>query len=94
MNRDGQWKLAPAYDVTYAFNPDSRWVFQHQMSVNGKRQNINYTDFEAVAKNMNIKKYKIIIEEVKEAVRQWPRFASEAGVPDNQIHGIFNTFQL
>lgn len=94
MNRDGQWKLAPAYDVTYAFNPDSRWVFQHQMSVNGKRQNINDTDFEAVAKNMNIKKYKIIIEEVKEAVRQWPRFASEAGVPDNQIHGIFNTFQL
>ena len=36
MNRDGQWRLAPAYDVTYAYNPQGEWTYQHLMSVNGK----------------------------------------------------------
>lgn len=35
--RQGQgWELAPAYDVTFAHNPDGEWTHQHLMSVNGK----------------------------------------------------------
>ena len=25
MDRQGHWELAPAYDVTYAYRPDSIW---------------------------------------------------------------------
>jgi serine/threonine-protein kinase HipA len=31
-----RWKLAPAYDVTFAHNPKGEWTHQHLMSVNGK----------------------------------------------------------
>lgn len=91
MNRAGIWKLAPAYDVAYAYNPENRWIFQHQMSVNGKRLNIKRDDLISVAKNMNIKKPNIIIGEVFDAVQNWREFALTTGVPANQAEIIFNT---
>lgn len=93
MNRAGQWKLAPAYDVTYAYNPDSRWVFQHQLSINGKRSNITRSDFADVARNMNIKKHTDIVSNIANVVNNWQKYASIAGVPNNQAAAIFNTFQ-
>ncbi len=93
MNRAGQWKLAPAYDVTYAYNPDSRLVFQHQLSINGKRSNITRSDFADVARNMNIKKHTDIVSNIANVVNNWQKYASIAGVPNNQAAAIFNTFQ-
>lgn len=93
MNRQGRWRLAPAYDVTYAYNPENRWIFQHQMSVNGKRHDITRNDLIEVARSMNIKKYNEIIDDVKAAVQQWERFAIMAGVPDLQVELIRNSYQ-
>lgn len=92
MNRQGKWKLAPAYDVTYAYNPENRWIFQHQMAVNGKRSGITRNDFIAVAKNMNIKKANDIVNEVVSAVEKWEMFAQQANVPEIQMKFIKNTF--
>ncbi|MEL7658539.1 MAG: type II toxin-antitoxin system HipA family toxin [Bacillota bacterium] len=36
MNRRGDWKLSPAFDVSYAYDPKGYWTSQHQMSINGK----------------------------------------------------------
>lgn len=36
MDRDGKWRLSPAYDMGYAYNPDGQWTSAHQMSINGK----------------------------------------------------------
>jgi serine/threonine-protein kinase HipA len=94
MNRTGKWKLAPAYDVSYAYNPDNRWIFQHQMAVNGKRQHISRLDLLEVARNMNIKKSKEIINEVKTSVANWLKFAFEADVPQKQAEGILNSYLL
>ena len=35
MDRDGKWRLSPAYDMGYAYNPDGQWTSAHQMSING-----------------------------------------------------------
>ena len=40
MNKKGEWSLSPAYDLTYAFDPSSIWTGKHQMSINGKVENI------------------------------------------------------
>ena len=32
MDKSGRWSLAPAFDVTYAWNPDGDWTNSHQMS--------------------------------------------------------------
>ncbi len=37
MDRDGAWRLAPAHDVCWSYNPVGDWTSQHQMSINGKR---------------------------------------------------------
>jgi serine/threonine-protein kinase HipA len=37
MNKEGQWSLVPAFDVTYSYNPSGAWTATHQMTLNGKR---------------------------------------------------------
>ena len=83
MDQQGAWSLAPAFDVTYSFNPDGAWTGSHQMSMNGKRENFLKEDFEACAKNALLKRGRAaeITEKVIAAVKQWPKFAAKAKVP-------------
>lgn len=92
MDRGGRWSLAPAYDECYAHNPNGDWTSQHQMSVNGKRTGITDEDILACAHfaNMRERKAKIVLDEVKDAVREWPRFAAEAEVRDEFATAIAN----
>ena len=94
MDKRGQWGLAPAFDVIYAYNPDGPWTHQHQMSIHGKRDGFTIADLLAVGKEMNIKSGVPIIEAVIESVSQWPRFASEAGVENRQIEAIGKVHRL
>ncbi len=88
MDPQGDWHLSPAYDVTFAYHPDSLWLRQHQMSINGKRDGISREDLLAVAKAMNIKKAGAIIDEVVAGVKKWKTFAKKAGVAPNQVAAI------
>jgi serine/threonine-protein kinase HipA len=92
MDRGGRWSLAPAYDECYAHNPDGDWTSQHQMSVNGKRTGITDEDILTCAHlaNMRERKAKIVLDEIKDAVREWPRFAAEAEVRDEFATAIAN----
>ena len=80
MNFDGQWSLAPAYDICYAYRPDSIWISKQSLTVNQKREGIGEDDFRAVAKQMNIKHANKHIEEVKQTISQWSVYADQAGV--------------
>jgi serine/threonine-protein kinase HipA len=80
MNKEGQWSLAPAFDMTYSYNPSGAWTATHQMTLNGKRDGFTMTDFGAAAKSANMKRGRAeaIVEEVSSVVRRWPEFAAEA----------------
>lgn len=82
MDRHGAWRLSPAFDITWSYNPDGKWTAQHQMSINGKRDSFVIEDFEACAKTVSIgrRRVKAILEDVRAAVSDWPRFADDAGV--------------
>ena len=92
MDRGGRWSLAPAYDECYAHNHDGDWTSQHQMSINGKRTGITDEDILTCAHfaNMRERKAKIILDEIKDVVREWPRFAAEAEVRDDFATAIGN----
>ena len=94
MDRSGAWSLAPAYDVTYAYNPGGVWTGSHQMSVNGKRENITADDLLACARHMNLRatKAREIVGRVREAVRKWPSFAERAGLTENQTRALEDAF--
>jgi len=74
MDNSGRWRLSPAFDVCHSFRPDSTWVSQQSLSVNGKRRDITLNDFLSVAKNMNIKKADKIITRINEVVKHWPEY--------------------
>ena len=91
MNKQGEWKLSPAYDVTYACDPKSKWMNRHQLSINGKREEFTRQDLLAVAKEMNIKKPDAIIDKVIRSVKKWQKFAASTGVLVSQIKAIGKT---
>ena len=94
MNRRGQWSLAPAYDVTFALDPDNYWLRRHQMSVNGKLDNITAEDLLASAGSMNLSagRAKRILGEVADALAGWSRFAEEASVTESVMNAIRERF--
>jgi len=93
MDRTGTWSLAPAYDITYSYNPDGRWTSQHQMTINGKRKDITKEDILECATNVGIKKAsaKEMMEEIFSAVNQWEKFADAAKVDKERIELISKT---
>ena len=88
MGEDGKWKLSPAYDVSYAYDPKNIWMKSHQLSINGKNDEIKKSDILAVAKEMNIKKAIELIEKVNSSVKNWKKHAKDSGVESEQIKSI------
>lgn len=80
LKKGGRWELAPAYDVCHAYKPDHRWVSQHALSINGKRQDINKEDLLIIGRSIKNKKAAIIIEEMSETLSKWEKFADDVSV--------------
>lgn len=95
MDKRGRWTLSPAYDVTYAYNPDGLWTGGHQMTVNGKRNGITEDDLLQTAGHINISraKAKKIITAVREAISNWLSYAGQAGVPEREASAIEKQIQ-
>lgn len=74
------WRLAPAYDMTFSYNPASEWIQPHLMSVNGKFKDFSLADLQAEAKVHKVGTSSAVIKEVRDAVARWPEFAQIAGV--------------
>lgn len=82
LRRGGAWELAPAYDVTHAFNPKGEWTYQHLMSVNGKFADIGSDDLLAVADRFAVGTATKVLKRVRDAVAAWPDHAAAARVDD------------
>jgi len=80
MDQNGKWRLAPAYDLCYSYNPKGRWTNRHQMSINSKQDRFTFEDLLNVAKKMGIKGGNEIIEKAVDSVSKWDVFSKEAGV--------------
>jgi serine/threonine-protein kinase HipA len=92
MDRDGRWSLAPAYDVTHAYNPSGNWTYQHLMSVNGKFRDITRQDCLALADRWMVRNAKDSIHQVRLALQNWQVYASKAGIPDALARSIESDF--
>lgn len=78
LREGGMWELAPAYDLTYAYNPKGEWTYQHLMAVNGKFSGITRADLLVVADRFGIGSASKVLKLVSEAVAAWPEFAHAA----------------
>lgn len=85
MDESGHWTLSPAFDVTYARDPANQWLNQHQMSINGKRRKVLRDDLVTVGHSISLSKPGKVVDEVVNAVAEWPRLARAAGLSSGKI---------
>lgn len=94
MDGTGKWSITPAYDICFAYKKNSRWIDQHQMRCNGKRDGFTLGDIEAAAKAADVRNYKKVLREVQEAVALWPEIANDVSLPRDKARRISSEFRL
>lgn len=80
LKQNGKWELAPAYDICHAYRPESYWVSQHALSINGKRDEITKADLLVVGESIRCKKAADIVDEINDTVNQWKKYANEVDI--------------
>lgn len=82
MDKKGVYSLAPAYDITYAYEPKNRWLEAHQMTINGKVRDIVDSDLIESGLNMGINKGKIIevLDRVYEVKKNMDKYKEKANI--------------
>ena len=90
MDRRGQWRLSPAYDLTFACDPGNYWLRRHQMTINGKAENFDLQDLEMLGALAGLKKKKTleVIERVWEAIKSWRKLAAVQEIDPQRADAI------
>ena len=94
MEDTGSWRLSPAYDMVYQYDPLGKWARVHQLSANGKRDNFTLADLEEVANKFEIYQAKEIRNQVADAVALWPKLAKEKSIKPEIIKAIKSNHRL
>jgi serine/threonine-protein kinase HipA len=93
MDDAGKWRLAPAFDMTYARG--AGYTRQHQMSLCGKRDGFTSRDLTDLGRKFGIKQDgEPVIEKIRAALKNRDRLAREWKVPAKNIATIKSQFRL
>jgi serine/threonine-protein kinase HipA len=86
MDRSGEWRFAPAYDIVFSQGPRG----EHTMAVAGEAARPTERDMLRVAEDcdVDLPRAREIMREVREAVNQWPRFALDTRVSGETVSRI------
>lgn len=90
MDKEGEWRLSPAFDVAYSYNPQGSWTSQHQMSLNSKRDGFDLSDLIVFGEVAGLKerRMKALISEILDVVEQWTAFSQETKIHDEHVAQI------
>ena len=83
MNRQGVWRLSPAYDMTYIFDTGGYLPNkEHCLTIGGKNQNITLDDIISFANENGIRAPKSIIRKVAAAISSFRSLAEKNGIKE------------
>ena len=95
MNRNGEWRLSPAYDLTYSVDQTApAYSNRHSLTVNGKNEDIRRDDLEKIGKNNDIQDYSTLIDKVINAVSNFENYAKELNINKDLITNIKKDLKL
>jgi serine/threonine-protein kinase HipA len=94
MYEDGKWKLTPAYDLIFAYDPNSYWLKNHNININGKNNNITQEDILSVGEKFGIKKSKSISSDIKEIIQNFRYYADKYQYPKEKALEIDNVLNF
>jgi serine/threonine-protein kinase HipA len=86
MDTSGTWRLAPAYDLTFA--KGGGWTARHQMRIRDLTAGIREGHLLELADELGVTRPRRIIDQVASAVASWPKHAAEQGVPAEHVKRI------
>lgn len=84
LNENNQWKLAPAYDLTFSNGPGG----EHSTTVDGEGKKPSKKHLMALAHKHKINNAEEIYDEVNKAVSTWPELAKSIGISSKNIKQI------
>lgn len=87
MDRNGTWRVAPVYDLTFSSGPGG----EHCTTIMGEGRNPGISHLTALAEKMGLSHAGEIIEKVRDTVSRWKAFAKEAGVSKESMNVIDKT---
>jgi serine/threonine-protein kinase HipA len=78
MDSSGEWKLSPAYDLTFSSGPGG----EQSTMVLGKGKNPGIKDLSKLGQDSNLTKNRVneILDQTRAALGKWEQLASEFGV--------------
>jgi serine/threonine-protein kinase HipA len=88
MDESGRWSLSPAYDLTFAYHPDSYWTARHLMGVEGEFAAPTRAHLERLGDAWAVPDIGRTLDAVADAVAAWPEFAAQAGVERDRVDAI------
>ncbi|MEA5063764.1 MAG: type II toxin-antitoxin system HipA family toxin [Petrimonas sp.] len=94
MTEAGEWRLAPAYDLCFSYSAAGKWTNRHQMSVNNKRDNFTKEDLLTVGRNIGIRNYLYIVDEIIDVVSKWSSYAKENEVNPQYAEHISKVLRI
>lgn len=93
MNREGIWRLAPAYDFTFTLDPSAPfYVNRHCMTLNGKDHDVSDKDLLELATSFDIKCGRKLLDNARDAVENFATHAKTAGLADEVSDRIIQAF--
>jgi serine/threonine-protein kinase HipA len=90
MNKNGHWKLAPAYDLTFS---NSSYGF-HSTTIAGESKNPTLKHLTILAKHFGIKNPNSTFEKVQEVISQFDSLAKNNGISKDSIKLISSNLRL
>ena len=84
MDAKGNWKVAPAYDLTFSSSAHG----MHSTMVNGESLNPTKKDLLELANYFKVKNASQIIHQVQEVVYNWKHYAKQCKVSDDSKNKI------
>ena len=88
----GEWRLAPAYDLTFAAG--SGYTARHQMTLGGKSDDFTRALLLETGEKFSIKHPGAVIDEVIQAFAGWGALAAQHGVPREQVSEVEKRLRL
>ena len=84
MDKNGEWKFAPAYDLTFS---NSSFGF-HSTGVAGESKNPSLQHLSELAQHFGVKKVHLIFDEVQESISEFEKIAINRGISKDSIRLI------
>ncbi|MFN0062210.1 MAG: type II toxin-antitoxin system HipA family toxin [Myxococcaceae bacterium] len=96
MNREGEWSLSPAFDMTYSYDPAGKWTRGHQISLNGKTDLFTREDLLQFGKSCSVSSREAsrIIEATLDAFQEFGKLAARFGLSDALKRTIQTSLRL